>query len=160
MSGMQEIERKFIISSLEFKEEAFEHYQIKQGFLNTDPERTVRVRVLADRGFLTVKGSGGEEGISRFEWEKEISLEEANALYELCGPGRIEKTRYLIHSGGHIVEADEFFGDNEGLLIAEIELGSEQEQYEKPSWLGAEVTGQTKYYNSQLSQFPYKDWEK
>lgn len=157
---MKEIERKFLILSFDFKKEAFEHYQIKQGFLNTDPERTVRVRVLSDCGYLTVKGASREGGVSRFEWEKELSLKEANALYELCGPGRIEKTRYLIRSGNHIVEADEFHGDNKGLLIAEIELRSEQEAYVKPHWLGAEVTGQKRYYNSQLSQHAYKDWKK
>lgn len=160
MSNMQEIERKFLISSLDFKDDAFKNYKIKQGFLNTDPQRTVRVRVLVDRGYLTVKGPGREGGISRFEWEKEISLEEANALYELCGPGRIEKTRHLVRSGNHIVEVDEFDGDNKGLLIAEIELSTEQEIYVKPHWLGAEVTGQTRYYNSQLSRHPYKDWNK
>lgn len=156
---MQEIERKFLVSSMDFKEEAFRKQKLKQGFLSVDPARTVRVRVVEDHGYLTIKGKAKEEGISRFEWERELSLEEAEALYDLCLPGKIEKTRYFVRYGNHLVEVDEFHGDNKGLLIAEIELKSEHESYPKPLWLGEEVTGQPRYYNSQLSQHSYTDWD-
>lgn len=156
---MQEIERKFLVSSMDFKEEAFRRQKIKQGFLSIDPARTVRVRVLEDHGYLTIKGKAGESGVTRFEWEKELSLEEAYALYDLCLSGRIEKTRHFIRYENHLVEVDEFHGENEGLVIAEIELLSEDESYPIPLWLGEEVTGQPKYYNSQLSQYSFKDWE-
>lgn len=156
---MQEIERKFLVKNEGFKSEAFRSNRIVQGFLNTHPERTVRVRIYGEQGFLTIKGIANESGTSRFEWEKEIALEEAEDLMKLCEPGIIDKIRYEVKNGKHIVEVDEFFGDNEGLIVAEIELKSEDEAFDKPSWLGEEVTGQEKYYNSSLSKRPFKDWD-
>ncbi|EMQ95878.1 hypothetical protein D778_01768 [Xanthomarina gelatinilytica] len=155
---MIEIERKFLVKNNSFKNEAFKKIHIKQGFLNSDKERTVRVRLTDSQGFLTVKGLSGNNGLSRFEWEKEISKTDAEALFELCEKGLIEKTRHLVEIGNHIFEIDEFFGDNEGLIIAEIELNHATELFKKPAWLGEEVTGNIKYYNSQLSKQPYKTW--
>ena len=155
---MIEIERKFLVTSDVFKEESFKQYRITQGFLSTDPERTVRVRVKGELGFLTIKGLSNTSGASRFEWEKEIELEEAKALLEICKKGVIDKIRYEVNSGNHIYEIDEFFGDNQGLIIAEIELNSEEETFKKPDWLGNEVTGNVKYYNSQLSTKPFCEW--
>lgn len=155
---MIEIERKFLVKNNSFKNEAFKKIHIKQGFLNSDKERTVRVRLTDSQGFLTVKGLSGNNGLSRFEWEKEIRKTDAEALFELCEKGLIEKTRHLVEIGNHIFEIDEFFGDNEGLIIAEIELNHATELFKKPAWLGEEVTGNIKYYNSQLSKQPYKTW--
>lgn len=155
---MIEIERKFLVKNNSFKNEAFKKIHIKQGFLNSDKERTVRVRLTDSQGFLTVKGLSGNNGLSRFEWEKEISKTDTEALFELCEKGLIEKTRHLVEIGNHIFEIDEFFGDNEGLIIAEIELNHTTELFKKPAWLGEEVTGNIKYYNSQLSKQPYKTW--
>jgi len=155
---MIEIERKFLVNSDEFKSEASRSYTIKQGFLNSHPSRTVRIRILDDKGILTIKGKSSNDGLSRFEWEKEVSLTEAEALFRLCEEGIIEKIRYVITTGEHIFEVDEFFGDNEGLIIAELELYSESEPYQNPSWLGSEVTGEIKYYNSYLAKNPYKNW--
>jgi CYTH domain-containing protein len=154
-----EIERKFLVNSNTFKDEAFRSYAIKQGFLNSHKDRTVRVRLKKDNGFITVKGKSSEDGLTRFEWEKNISTEEAENLLKLCEEGIIDKTRYEVKHGNHIFEIDEFFGENEGLIIAEIELQSENEFFEKPNWLGREVTGDVKYYNSQLSKQPYKYWK-
>ena len=131
---------------------------IVQGFLNTHPERTVRVRVKGDLGFLTIKGKSNESGVSRFEWEEQIDVIDAKALLDLCEEGVLEKTRHEIPLGMHIYEVDEFHGENQGLVVAEIELNSEDETFEKPDWLGEEVTGDIKYYNSQLSKQPYKKW--
>jgi len=157
---MIEIERKFLVTSNAFKDEAFKKSQIIQGFLNSDKERTVRVRIRGDKGFLTVKGESSQKGLIRFEWEKEIGRTDAEALLSICEGGIIEKTRHEIKFGNHIFEVDEFFGDNNGLVMAEVELQDENEEFIKPSWLGREVTGQTKYYNSQLGKHPYKSWEK
>lgn len=157
---MLEIERKFLVKSNQFKNDATAEFRIVQGFLNTNPERTVRVRIKGDKGYLTVKGKSNESGTSRFEWEKEIELQDAEALLNLCEKGVIEKTRYLITLSGHTFEVDEFYGNNEGLLVAEVELNSENEAFEKPDWLGKEVTGDVKYYNSQLSKKPFKEWRK
>jgi adenylate cyclase len=155
---MIEIERKFLVTSLHFKQEAFKKARIIQGFLNTHKERTVRVRLKGDTGFITVKGQSNTKGLSRFEWEKEISKDEAEALLKLCEPGVIDKIRYEIKVGKHTFEVDEFYGDNKGLIIAEIELETENETFLKPHWIGEEVTGNIKYYNSQLSKHPYKAW--
>ncbi|GGI56146.1 CYTH domain-containing protein [Winogradskyella haliclonae] len=155
---MTEIERKFLVKSEAFKDASSNSYQIKQGFLNSHPERTVRIRLKKDKGILTVKGKSSSDGLSRFEWEKDISKEDAEALLVLCEKGIIDKTRYEIKVGNHMFEVDEFYGDNEGLIIAEIELNSETEPFEKPEWLGEEVTGDVKYYNSNLSQYPFKNW--
>tara|TARA_R110002020_G_scaffold374775_1_gene586093 strand:+ start:229 stop:708 length:480 start_codon:yes stop_codon:yes gene_type:complete len=155
---MTEIERKFLVTSKDFKELAFKTTRIVQGFLSTHPERTVRVRIKGTEGFITVKGIGNETGTSRFEWEKQITVEEAEALLEICEPGSIDKVRHEVKSGKHIFEVDEFFGDNEGLIVAEVELSEEQETVTIPNWIGKEVTGETKYYNSQLSKNPFKSW--
>ena len=155
---MQEIERKYLVVSEDFKKESFKNFHIKQGFLNTDPQRTVRLRITGDKSFLTIKGKSSKNGLTRFEWEKEISKNEAEALFELCEPGIIEKTRYLVKAGDFLFEIDEFYKENEGLTIAEIELKKETDIFQKPKWLGKEVTGEIKYYNSQLSKNPYKNW--
>ena len=156
---MVEIERKFLVNSNAFKKEAFKSTRIIQGFLNTDKERTVRVRLKGDKGFITVKGKSNNSGLSRFEWEKEISKTDVESLLKLCEKGIIDKIRYEVKVGKHIFEVDEFFGDNEGLIIAEVELNSEDETFKKPDWLGQEVTGQIKYYNSQLSKLPFNMWK-
>ena len=156
---MIEIERKFLVVSDAFKKEAYKYTRITQGFLSTDPERTVRVRVKGEQGVLTIKGKSNKSGTSRFEWEKELSLEDANALLKICKKGVIDKIRYEVSCGKHIYEVDEFFEDNDGLIVAEIELNSENEVFEKPIWLGKEVTGEVMYYNSQLSVLPFKEWE-
>ncbi|NQY28830.1 MAG: CYTH domain-containing protein [Flavobacteriaceae bacterium] len=155
---MIEIERKFLVASDEYKVRSYKSTRITQGFLSTDPERTVRVRIKGNQGFLTIKGKSNTSGTSRFEWEKEIDLEEAEGLLKLCQKGIIDKVRYEVKSNAHIYEIDEFFGSNEGLVIAEIELNSENEAFEKPNWLGVEVTGENKYYNSQLSTMPFCKW--
>jgi len=157
---MIEIERKFLVTSDAYKEASFKSTRIIQGYLNTDKERTVRVRLKGDIGFITVKGLSKNNGLSRFEWEKEITKEEAKALLKISEPGIIDKTRYEITVGNHIFEVDEFYGDNEGLVIAEVELENENEIVKKPDWLGEEVTGNKKYYNSQISIKPFKSWIK
>lgn len=154
----QEIERKFLVGG-EYKSSAFKSVRITQGYLSSVPQRTVRVRVKGEKGFITVKGAGSASGASRFEWEKEIPLEDAEALLEICEPGVIDKTRYLVKVVDHTFEVDEFYGDNEGLTVAEVELSSEDEAFEKPSWLGREVTGDPRYYNSALVKNPYKNWK-
>ena len=156
----QEIERKFLVNG-DFKEEAFKAVRIIQGYLSSVPERIVRVRVKGEQGFITVKGACNLTGVSRFEWEKEIPRDEALALYPLCEPGVIDKTRYLIHNtdGRHLWEVDEFHGDNEGLVVAEVELDNENDSFDKPQWLGEEVTGDRRYYNASLKDDPYKNWK-
>ena len=155
---MIEIERKFLVNSEDFKKESFKTSRIIQGFLNTHKERTVRVRLRESTGFITVKGKSSDDGLSRFEWEKEISKDETLALLELCEKGVIDKIRYEVKVGDHNFEVDEFFGDNDGLVVAEVELKSINENFEKPDWLGEEVTGNNKYYNSQLSKEPFNTW--
>lgn len=156
---MQEIERKFLVKSEAFKQEAFKSTGIAQGFLNSDKLRTVRIRMTDEKGFLTIKGESSSSGVSRFEWETQIPIEEAKTLLQLCEPGRIEKTRYYVKAGQHVYEVDEFYGENQGLLVAEIELSTEDEAFEKPDWLGEEVTGDVKYYNAMLSKQPFKNWK-
>ena len=155
---MIEIERKFLIVLDKYKELAYKKTRILQGFLNTHKERTVRVRIKGEKAFITIKGISNSKGTTRFEWEKEISLKEAEQLIELCEPNLIEKIRYEIKVGNHIFEVDEFYAENEGLIIAEIELSEENESFDKPDWLGKEVTGDIRYYNSQLCIVPYKNW--
>jgi adenylate cyclase len=155
---MIEIERKFLTTSEAFKKEAFTQNRIAQGYLSSVPERTVRVRIKGDKGFLTIKGASNETGLSRFEWEKEIPVEEAAALLKLCEKGVIDKTRFEVKIGNHIFEVDEFHGKNDGLIIAEVELKSETEAFEKPAWLGKEVTNDSRYYNSYLSKNPFINW--
>lgn len=153
----QEIERKFLVSG-EFKSQAFGQSRIMQGYISSARGRTVRVRIRDDKGYLTIKGASNASGTSRYEWEKEIPLSEAEELMKLCEPGIIDKTRYLVRSGAHIFEVDEFYGENEGLIVAEVELSSEDEIFTKPGFIGREVTGDVRYYNSQLMKKPYRTW--
>jgi len=155
---MIEIERKFLVNSTAYKRDAFKQTRIVQGFLSTDKKRTVRVRIKGDIGFLTIKGQSSKNGLSRIEWEKEISKTEAELLLKLCKKGIIDKMRYEVTVGTHTFEVDTFFGDNKGLVVAEVELGTETEHFKKPNWLGQEVTGNPKYYNSQLSKTPFCRW--
>ncbi len=155
---MIEIERKFLVRSQNFKQEAFKKTRLVQGFLSTDKARTVRVRIKGENGYITVKGPSTDDGLSRFEWEKEIPKAEAEQLLKLCASTIIDKIRYEVRLGAHIFEIDEFLGDNEGLIVAEVELNSVDDQFESPQWLGVEVTGDIKYYNSQLSKAPYNTW--
>ena len=153
-----EIERKFLVNDPSFMEKSYKKHFVKQGFLNTDKNRIVRVRILDDKSFLTIKGVSNSSGTTRFEWEKEISLQDGKELLLLCENNPIEKERYLIKNKKYTFEVDVFLGENKGLIIAEIELDAENEKFEKPSWLGAEVTGQLKYYNSNLCSTPFKEW--
>jgi CYTH domain-containing protein len=155
---MIEIERKFLVTSTAFLDEFHTKNRIVQGYLSSVPERTVRVRIKGEKGFLTIKGRSSDSGMSRMEWEKEIALEEAEQLLRLCEAGVIDKIRYEIPVGKHLYEVDVFSGENEGLILAEIELQSENETFEKPNWLGMEVTNNTRYYNAYLSQKPFKTW--
>ena len=155
---MIEIERKFLVTSDLYKKQAISKTRIVQGFLNTNPERTVRIRIIGQEAFLTVKGIGNSTGVSRFEWEKEISVHDADELLLLAEPGIINKVRYNVKVGEHLFEVDEFSELNKGLVIAEVELSSENESFEKPDWLGIEVSGIKKYYNSQLSKNPFINW--
>ena len=157
MSGL-EIERKFLVCGEDYKQQAFHHSRIKQGYISSRRGVTVRVRLRDGQGFLTIKGPSDAKGMSRYEFEKEISAEEAAHLFELCEPGIIDKTRYLVRAGNHTFEVDEFYGDNEGLVMAEVELQSETETFEKPSFIGQEVTGDRRYYNSHLREYPYSQW--
>ena len=154
----QEIERKFLVKG-DFKSEAFKAVRITQAYLNSSPERTVRVRVKGDKGYITIKGECNESGVSRFEWEKEIPVEEVMELLKMCEPGVIDKTRYLVKAGERTFEVDEFHGDNQGLIVAEVELPDEDAAFDRPSWLGQEVTGDAKYYNAMLVKSPYKNWQ-
>ena len=155
----QEVERKFLVAG-DFKPFAQKATRITQGYLSSVPERTVRVRIKGEKGFITIKGIGSASGASRYEWEKEIPVAEVEELLKICEPGVIDKTRYLVEAGEHTYEVDEFYGDNEGLVVAEVELAAEDEAFVKPEWLGEEVTGDVKYYNSMLMKNPYKNWEK
>jgi CYTH domain-containing protein len=153
-----EIERKFLVKDDSYKVMAFSSSRIAQGYICSARGRTVRIRIRDEKGYLTIKGSSDSAGLGRYEWEKEIPLEDARELMKLCEPGIIDKTRYLVQSVNHIFEVDEFYGDNEGLVIAEVELKSEDESYEKPVFVGEEVTGDVRYYNSFLMKNPYKQW--
>ena len=154
----QEIERKFLVKG-EFRDEVFQATEIKQGYLCRDKDMTVRVRIRGDKGYLTIKGK--RTGFSRFEWEKEIAVDESLALLSQTTSGIIEKTRHLVKNtdGKHIWEVDVFHGDNEGLVMAEIELNDPNEPFDKPDWIGQEVTDDKRYYNSQLLKNPYKHWK-
>ncbi|MDD3751489.1 MAG: CYTH domain-containing protein [Tissierellia bacterium] len=153
----KEIERKFLVKSTSF---LYGHdagangvgpgVKIVQGYISAVPERTVRVRIKGDKGYITIKGATDNSGLVRYEWEKEIGLDDANDLLKLCVSGLIEKTRYKVEFSGHLFEVDIFEGRLKGLVIAELELKSEDETFEAPDWLGEEVTGNPRYYNSQL----------
>ena len=161
MSGM-EIERKFLVRGDDYKRQARQSYHIRQGYIASGHGRTVRVRQRDQQAFLTIKGPSLDGGLSRYEFEKEITLTEAGQLFRLCEPGIIEKTRWLVPSedGRHTWEVDVFEGDNEGLIMAEIELQSEDDNFEKPHFIGQEVTGDRRFYNSHMRKYPFKLWGK
>ncbi len=154
----QEIERKFLVKG-EYKHMATEWHHMVQGYICSTGGRTVRVRITDEKAYLTIKGLSRNDGLSRYEWEHEIPVNEARELMKLCEPGMIEKTRYLVPSGTHVFEVDEFFGENSGLVVAEVELRYEDEPFERPSFLGQEVTGDRRYYNSCLMKHPYSAWK-
>jgi adenylate cyclase len=155
---MIEIERKFLVTSDAFLKQFKTQNRIVQGYLSSVPERTVRIRIKGEKGFITIKGKTNESGLSRMEWEKEINVKEAEQLLQICESGVIDKIRYEVQLGNHVIEVDVFEGANKGLIVAEIELQSENEFFEKPDWLGKEVTGDVKYYNAYLSKNPYMSW--
>ncbi len=155
---MIEIERKFLVLSTVFLKETFNEERIVQAYLNSDPERAVRIRIKGEKGYLTIKGKGNESGTTRLEWETKIPTEEADKLLQLCENGIIEKTRYEVEVGKSLYEVDVFAGENQGLILAEIELESEEQSFEKPHWLGMEVTGDERFYNAYLSKHPFKNW--
>lgn len=154
----QEIERKFLVTG-DYKSQAYAQSHIVQGYISSARGKTVRVRIRDTKGYLTIKGAANASGTSRYEWEKEIPLNEAEDLMQLCEPGIIDKTRYLVRSGEHTFEVDEFYGENAGLVVAEVELSAENESFEKPDFIGQEVTGDVRYYNSQLMKCPFTTWE-
>ena len=155
---MVEIERKFLVLSNDFENNALTQKRIVQAYLNSNPERTVRIRIKEDNAFLTIKGKGNATGTTRLEWETEIPVQDAEKLLFICEKGVIDKIRHEVTVGAHVYEVDVFYGDNEGLIVAEIELQSEEESFEKPIWLGEEVTNDERYYNAYLSNKPYKSW--
>jgi CYTH domain-containing protein len=152
-----EIERKFLVTG-SFTAEITASRRLVQGYLTATPARTVRVRLDGTRGFLTIKGPTNSGGTTRFEWEQELSLADGEALLALAEPGVIAKTRHLVPAGQHIYEVDVFEGENTGLIVAEIELTAEDELFERPAWLGPEVTGDPRYYNSALMRHPFGAW--
>lgn len=155
---MIEIERKFLVKNETYKSESIKKQLITQGYLSSDPKRSVRIRICEQNAYITIKGQTSESGTSRYEWEKEINIEDAKQLMLLCREGVVTKIRHLIPFKNHTFEVDEFLKDNSGLVIAEVELSNENEDFERPRWLGKEVTGIKKYYNSQLSQNAYVNW--
>ena len=155
----QEIERKFLVKDSSYKDMAVSSSRIIQGYICSERGRTVRVRIRDEKGFLTIKGASADNGLSRYEWEHEIPIGEVRELMKLCQPGMIDKTRYLVKFGKHTFEVDEFYGENEGLVVAEVELATVDEKHEVPPFLGEEVTGQVKYYNSFLMKCPFKTWK-
>ena len=159
MSGM-EIERKFIVRGNSYRQLAYASDRIKQGYICSGHGRTVRVWLRGGRGYLTIKGPSLDGGLSRYEFEKEITPDEAEQLFRLCEPGIIDKTRFLVKSGQHTFEVDEFYGENEGLVMAEVELSAPDEPYEKPAFIGKEVTGDRRFYNSHLRVNPFSAWGK
>jgi CYTH domain-containing protein len=155
-----ETERKFLVVG-EFKSLSYNATRIQQGYIASNNGRTVRVRIRGDKGYLTIKGPSGLKGITRYEFDTEIPLDDARELMEICEPGIIDKTRYLVKSpdGRHIWEIDEFYGDNEGLVLAEVELSHESEEFQKPEFIGREVTGDRRFYNSHMRSYPFKLWK-
>lgn len=154
-----EIERKFLVNSEDYKKASYKNYEIIQGFISTSKNAVVRIRIADAKAFITIKGCSNSSGTTRYEWEKEIELKEGQDLLALSSTSLVKKTRHLVKIKNHIFEVDEFKGDNKGLVIAEIELKSENEIFTKPQWLGEEVTGNGAYYNVLLSQNPYKNWK-
>ena len=159
MAAHQEIERKFLVTGDGYKQQASSQSRVVQGYISSARGRTVRVRIRDGRGYLTIKGASNASGTTRYEWERELPQEEAEELMRLCEPGIIDKVRYLVPCGGHTFEVDEFHGENQGLVVAEVELSREDEPFERPAFLGREVTGDVRYYNSQLMKHPYTEWE-
>lgn len=155
----QEIERKFLVLNDSYKRESFSHSHIQQGYITSERGRTVRIRIRDEKAYITIKGPSVNGGLSRYEFEQEIPMDDAHQLMMLCEPGIIDKIRWLVRSGDHTFEVDEFFGDNEGLVMAEVELQSEDDVVQIPDFIGDEVTGDRRYYNSQLRQHPYKEWQ-
>jgi CYTH domain-containing protein len=153
----QEIERKFLVSG-DYQTMATDHIRITQGYISSAHGRTVRVRIAGNKAFLTIKGASNASGTSRFEWEKAIDVDDARQLMELCEPGMIDKIRHIVPFGGHRFEVDEFLGENAGLVVAEVELSSEDEFFERPPFLAQEVTGDRRYYNSSLTKLPFTKW--
>lgn len=153
-----EIERKFLVEGTDYRRMAYSSDRIVQGYICRQDGNSVRVRIRDGRGYLTIKGPSLDGGLSRYEWEREILLSEAEDLLLLCRDAKIDKRRYLVKCGNHTYEVDEFYGDNEGLVVAEIELSDKDEPFERPPFLGKEVTGEARYYNGHLTRFPYKDW--
>ena len=154
-----EIERKFLVLDNSYKHEAFASSHIRQGYICSERGRTVRIRIRDERAYITIKGPSPNGGLSRYEFEQEIPMADAEQLMLLCEPGIIDKTRWLVKSGKHTFEVDEFHGDNDGLVMAEVELSAENETFEKPHFIGQEVTGDRRYYNSQLRRNPYRNWQ-
>lgn len=155
-----EIERKFLVNGTQYRTAAYSHYDMVQGYIAHENGRSVRVRITDSEAIMTIKGPSDQRGMSRYEWNHVIPADEARELLELHQGGLIEKTRYLVHSGPHVFEIDEFHGENDGLVMAEVELGSEDEPFEKPSFIGKEVTGDKRYYNAYLTLRPFKEWDK
>lgn len=153
-----EIERKFLVLNDSYKSESFGHSHILQGYICSNEGRTVRVRIRDSRAFITIKGPTPEGGLPCYEFEKEITLEEGHQLMRLCEPGTIDKVRWLVKSGKHTFEVDEFFGNNEGLVMAEVELSFVDENVIIPDFIGKEVTGDPRYFNSHLRIQPYRTW--
>ena len=153
-----EIERKFLVCG-DFKGGATSSTHIRQAYLNQAGGRTVRVRIRDEKAYLTIKGPSLDGGLSRFEWEIEIPVADAEQLLGLRVTPVVDKRRFLVPFEGHTFEVDEFYGDNEGLLMAEVELGNEDEEYQKPDFIGREVTGDRRFYNSHLRRNPFKDWK-
>lgn len=152
-----EIERKFLVNG-DFKSEAHNHFRIQQGYLSSVPQRIVRIRIQGDTAYLTIKSTVSDTEFTRYEWEREIPVNDAEEMLKFCEKEIIEKTRYLVKVGAHLFEVDEFYGSNQGLIMAEVELESESEEFEKPDWLGEEVTSDDRYYNSMLTKHPYSEW--
>lgn len=155
-----EIERKFLVNGTQYRTAAYSHYDMVQGYIAHENGRSVRIRITDSEAIMTIKGPSDQRGMSRYEWNHVIPADEARELLELHQGGLIEKTRYLVHSGPHVFEIDEFHGENDGLVMAEVELGSEDEPFEKPSFIGKEVTGDKRYYNAYLTLRPFKEWDK
>ena len=153
-----EIERKFLVLDDSYKHEAFSSSHIRQGYICSGRGRTVRIRIRDDCAYLTIKGPSTDNGLTRYEFEQEIPFADAEQLMELCEPGLIDKTRWLVKSGNHTFEVDEFHGENQGLVVAEVELKDASESPKKPDFIGKEVTGDRRYYNSQLRICPYCRW--
>ncbi|MBS7408166.1 MAG: CYTH domain-containing protein [Prevotellamassilia sp.] len=152
-----EIERKFLVKG-DYKTQATSSTRIKQGYICSERGRTVRVRLRDTKAYLTIKGPSRDNGLSRYEFEKEITFDEALSLFALCEPGIVDKVRWLVPAGNHTFEVDEFFGENAGLVVAEVELSRADEFFIKPDFIGKEVTGDRRYYNSQLRKNPFKNW--